>query len=45
MSATTDLLFDLIIWCQVAALLLNTGIFAWLLLGRKEERKWKRIKK
>ena len=48
MSETTNLLFDLIIWCQAAALMLNTGIFAWLLLERKrmkEGERWKRIKK
>lgn len=46
MSETTNLLFDLIIWCQVAALLLNTGIFAWLMLERrrKEGERWKRYR-
>ncbi len=44
MSETTALLFDLIIWCQVIALVLNVGVFAWMLFWRKvrkEERKWR----
>ncbi len=46
MSSTTELLFDLIIWCQAAALLLNTILFIVLLRGRKMMKEgepiWKR---
>ncbi len=39
MSETTALLFDLILWCQIIALMLNIGIIVWLLLERRHEKK------